>query len=312
MRQKLWAYLFGAALTAVLAFPFAVLAQEEKEEPTKPASPPPRGDVRPAGERVKAAREPNVRTARELLVQVRKLQETMKKEKELKLSDQQQKDVDTLFEAHFQAFKNADSADAEQKEKQALERIEQIRQEMKAAREANEREKLQDLRKEMMDLRETLYNKAPVDAKDKLLDDVAAKLDDNQKKNFLTMSQRLGLAPGPRGGGPLRNLMQILRDPELAVSKEQDEKIRKVIRDQMADMRDPDMDAAARDAAGKRVETAVLAELTPEQKAKYEEKKAKLQERQGPDGRRDKERPRKPGKNGGKPDGEEGGKGDGE
>jgi hypothetical protein len=278
---------------AALLAPSSTWAQNEDKKPqqddaaTKPAN----EDEGGRG----AGRPRSQRTPREVLAAVHKLHETMKQD--FVLTEATWAEVDELFNAYVADYRQDEPADAEQQEAERKARLEAIRGEIRAAREAGDQEKLRDLRMEMVELRQKLYQPQPFEAAARLTEDVAAKLEGEQRGKFLKMAQRLGVAPPANRRGPLADVTMILRDPDIGITPEQNDKIRKIIREIMSDNRELGRDEAGRAELGEKIEKAVLDELTPQQAAKYKEKKAQAQAEEADGGkRRDARTPRRGGK----------------
>ncbi len=280
MRNRLW-ILAAAAMMAACFASSPARAQNDEAAPKKDdaAAAPAEGEKQ--GERRRSRAE---RTPREMLAAVHKLHETLKKE--LVLTESMQKEIDELFKGYVEQFREVEGDEAEKQEQARRERLDAIRDELRAAREAGDQDKLRALRTEMVDLRRQLYQPKPFEEAARLVEEVAGKLEGEQRSKFQKMAQRLGVAPPANRRGPLADVTLILRDPDIGITPEQNAEIRRIIREIMTENRELGRDEAGREELGKRIEAAVLKELTPAQAAKYREKKAQAQEAQNDAGGR--------------------------
>jgi len=225
-------------------------------------------------------RRMNPRDARELVDALRQLRESMAKE--LNLDSEQKEAIDVLFENHLNSIRESAGEGLGEQQARQRERLEELRKQMEAARANGDREEIKRLREESRRLRKEL---APLDmqATATFIEGVEKVLSDEQRPVFKKLVRRLGLAhePNRRGpGGRFRTMMAALRDPDLGIADEKVQQIREMVRERMS--------SVARDEAGREnrekvlleLEELILAELTSEQRSKLEARMKELGERE--------------------------------
>lgn len=166
---------------------------------------------------------------RYLASQLGKLHEVMRKK--LDLGSEQEETLDKLFEEHLQMLKTQDEADAKKDAKENEEKILKLRQDLLAAREADDREAVTRLRTQLREVMKARKGR-PGGATARFLQKVREELTEEQLPMFREMLKRMELDryAGPRDH-PMSRLMRAVFDPQVGLSTEQRDDIRQMMRD---------------------------------------------------------------------------------
>jgi hypothetical protein len=257
-------WLVGAQIPPVWAEPSQVAEPKDnpRTENDKERPPDKTGPVRD--------RLPRPKDTRELFDRLRKLHELM--HERIDLTREQAEPIDERFDEHFQEIRSDAQEEAEQSREEAFERMKEIRAQLKQARDEGDTETFDALRTDLRDLRQTV--RPPRFAStDRFIQEVGALLDKEQRRAFKELVNKLGLRPPRSKGGirTFRELMRVIRHPELGLSEEQQENIQGIIRKQRASVREEEAEPGARRARLERVMAAIVEQLTPEQREKFKE-----------------------------------------
>jgi hypothetical protein len=128
------------------------------------------------------------------------------------------------------------------------------------------------LRKELKDLRKAA--KPPqFTATDRFIQEIGALLNKEQRRAFKELINKLGLRPptGKAGIRTFRELMRVIRHPELGLTEEQQESIRTIVRKQRESAREGEAEPGTRKEQLKKVMAGIMEQLTPEQREKFKE-----------------------------------------
>jgi Spy/CpxP family protein refolding chaperone len=260
----------------VLWFAAATFGQEGD------APPPPPGDQPDAQREDDAPRDPDARrrrprrppeqmNPRETLRRLRDLREAVWKE--LDLTDEQQQTVGKLFDEHLETFRDLVAEDAEQKQDDRQARLAEIREKIQEARDRGDRDEIQRLREKMIEL---FRNRSGqwMESTGAFLMDVHQELTAEQRPKYDEILRRLELdRVQRRRGNALQQYLQGLRDPELNLNEEQQQKIAKLVEESRNTLRggDDEGNAGGRRETMRKLREDILAVMTAEQREKYEQ-----------------------------------------
>ncbi|UCF32480.1 MAG: hypothetical protein JSV78_09100 [Phycisphaerales bacterium] len=215
-------------------------------------------------------RLPRPKDTRELVDRLRSLHELMYQS--IDLTREQAEPIDELFDKHFQEIRAGDKEEAEQSRDEARERMREIRTQLEQARDAGDKETFDALRKELKELRKAA--KPPqFTSTDRFIQEIGALLDKEQRRAFKELVNKLGLRP-PRSKGGIRSfreLMRVIRHPELGLTEEQQENIRSIVREQRASAREGEAEPGARKERLEKLMAEIMEQLTPQQQEKFKE-----------------------------------------
>ncbi len=216
---------------------------------------------------------------------LRQLREAMGDE--LQLTDQQFDAIDELFESHVKQVEDLRAED-EQRRAQNEEEVRDLRRQMREASENDDREKARELGMRVQEL--TAPSPAIREANDKFSGDVKAKLTDEQRPKFDALFNRF-VNPQRGRGGAIMAIFGALRQIDL--NDQQDAKIREIREKHMSAFRQAQSEGPeAAEAIVKQLRDEIMAELTAEQKAQFEQAEEQIKNnpaafgRGGPDGPR--------------------------
>ncbi len=261
---------------ALLVVPWSALAQSGSGEGPRIRR---SGDKLPRGER----RALSSRDPREMVKKVRELRESVKER--LTLSAESEIEVGTLFDTHLKKIEELATDDSETARAEARVKVEELRERMEKARDEQNREEARRIREEIRELRDG-FGGVPMEVSIEFVKAVEKELDKKQAKAFRKMATELGIVRMPlrNGGSRFREMLRLLRDPEIGLDQEAQQEIRELIRNKTNEMRDNSEERPSREERMKLIKElkeAIMGKLTAQQRQKLEEKLAQTEEEQG-------------------------------
>ena len=207
--------------------------------------------------------------SRRLVSRLTKLHEAIKEK--LDLTSEQEESIRDLFDDHIRKVtEHHDQQHGNRVDEADLEELKALRNRMIEARKSGDTDTARRLRAQMTEKARAMRPPAGPSAS-QLIEKVAKQLEEGQLETFHAIVRRFRLdeAPTP-GGGPLRAILQAVRDPQLGLSDEQRRDIRDLVRRAITGVPPGERRGARLDEVAERVRADISELLTPDQRTKLE------------------------------------------
>ncbi len=198
-----------------------------------------------------------------------KLHEKM--EAKLDLSDEQKRAVDELFRDHLKKLKDARSQRrADKAAAVRADEMAELREKMKEARDAGDKDTVNELRKKMRDILKEQRG-GVTKGTSEFLGNVRDELEENQVKWFESMVRELGLDLDEGPGITVQQLLKAVLSPEIGLSSDQRKAVLDRMRGALLGMDSDARDAGDLDDISPQLRADLRAQLTEAQWTKVEE-----------------------------------------